>query len=300
MKTIHVVLIIMLALSALTFSTTYKPESSPNTGSSRLNPPVPQPVTLFKDKNFGGTAKALHIGTYRQTQLGIGNDALSSIKIADGYAVVLYQSDSGAPGKTLNINNSVADLNTLSFDNITSMVFVFKIAASLYSECNFSGKSIHLPEDRGNGLITGTEFAFPNDQLSSVKVAPGKMLRLFSESNLKGKSVDITSDVSCLSELNFNNITSSWMSTKPLATVYDNCNFTGASKQLGFGPYPALDNNFNNRISSIKLVSPFYIELYDNSNLGSGLKVTITKTVACLPANINKKASSLKIGKPIE
>lgn len=300
MKTIQIIFASALFTGAMIFSSAYsrKPGSSINSPSA-TTPPA-QVVTLFRDKNFGGASKALYPGAYTQTQLGIGNDALSSIKIADGYAVVLYQNDSGNQGKTVNINNSVADLNTLGFDNIASMVFVFKIAASLYSGCNFSGKSIHLPENRGNGLITSTEFAFPNDLLSSVKVAPGKMLRLFSESNLKGKSIDITSNVSCLSALNFNDIASSWMSTEPLATVYDNCNFTGSSKQLGFGPYPALDNNFNNRISSIKLTSPFYIELYDNTNLGSGLKVTITGNTSCLPANINNKASSLHIGKPVE
>lgn len=300
MKTIHIVLIIMLALSALSFSPAYKPELSHDTELFFLKSPAPQPVTLFSNKNFGGTAKALHNGVYRQAQLGIGNDALSSIKIAEGYAVVLYQNDTGSSGKTININNSVADLNTLGFNDITSMVYIFKIAASLYSECNFSGRSIHLPEDHGNGQVATTEFAFPNDMISSVKVAPGKMLRLFSDPNLKGKTIDVTSNVSCLSTLNFNDMTSSWLTTEPLAVVYDNCNFTGPGKQLGKGPYRVLENSLNNKISSVKLISPYYMVLYENIDFGTGAKVTITESNSCLPASINNKTSSLEIKKPIE
>jgi len=53
-------------------------------------------ATVYRDCNYAGTAVALSVGDYTLSQLqakGVINDDISSLKVASGYEVILYQND---------------------------------------------------------------------------------------------------------------------------------------------------------------------------------------------------------------
>ena len=49
------------------------------------------PCTLYADAGHEGRSKVLQVGSYDHDQLGVGNDTVSSIKVAPGYQVTLYE-----------------------------------------------------------------------------------------------------------------------------------------------------------------------------------------------------------------
>lgn len=60
------------------------------------NGAAPGVATVYQDCNYGGSAVSLPVGSYTLSQLmarGIGNDAISSLRVNAGYQVTLYQDD---------------------------------------------------------------------------------------------------------------------------------------------------------------------------------------------------------------
>jgi hypothetical protein len=81
-------------------------------------------VKIYAEKNYQGRSQVLREGTYRVNDLRIGNDKLSSIRVGDGYQVILYQNDNFRGGQKV----VKSDLSSLgSFDNKTSSIVVKKI-----------------------------------------------------------------------------------------------------------------------------------------------------------------------------
>lgn len=78
-------------------------------------------VTIYGDRDYKGQSKVLSVGTYDISELGIGNDSLSSLRVPKGLQVTLYE-HSGFQGrfKTLTGDASYID----DFNNITSSIKV--------------------------------------------------------------------------------------------------------------------------------------------------------------------------------
>lgn len=72
------------------------------------------PVTVYVDSNYESTSQEFTVGEYDIDALesGIGNDGMSSIRIAQGYQVTLY-TDSGFGGSTV-----VLTQDELNFENL--------------------------------------------------------------------------------------------------------------------------------------------------------------------------------------
>jgi hypothetical protein len=51
-------------------------------------------VTLYADCNFRGSSNTLRTGYYGPNSLGIGNDALSSLRVPSGYSITIYENGS--------------------------------------------------------------------------------------------------------------------------------------------------------------------------------------------------------------
>jgi hypothetical protein len=82
-----------------------------------------------------------------------------------------------------------------------------------------------------------------------------------------------------------------------VATVYQNCNYTGYALALPVGDY-TLDRLksygvVNDDLSSVRVASGYKITLYEHDNFG-GQSVLVTGDNSCL-GNFNDKASSIKI-----
>lgn len=82
-------------------------------------------VKIYADKNYQGRSQVLKEGKYRASDLRIGNDNLSSIRVGDGYQVTLYQNDNFR-GSYKVIKDDLSRLG--SFDDKTSSIIVKKIS----------------------------------------------------------------------------------------------------------------------------------------------------------------------------
>ena len=92
-------------------------------GSTPSVPATTDVITVYKDCNYTGFSGGLTIGDYnlaRLNTLGVLNDDISSLKVAQGFQAILYQDDNFTGASTV-INSDNACLNTTWNDKVTSI-----------------------------------------------------------------------------------------------------------------------------------------------------------------------------------
>jgi len=80
-------------------------------------------VTVYKEFNYGGFSGGLIIGDYnteRLNSLGLLNNDISSLKVAQGFRVILYQNDNFTGASTV-INSDTPNLNAIWNNNVSSI-----------------------------------------------------------------------------------------------------------------------------------------------------------------------------------
>ncbi|MEO7976743.1 RICIN domain-containing protein [Flavobacterium sp.] len=115
------------------------------------NPPSVSPstdvITAYKDCNYTGFSGGLTIGDYnlaRLKTLGIQDDAISSLKIAQGFQAILYQDDNfGGASTVINADNSC--LNATWNDKVTSIRIIANGTTTL-------GNQTFYLQNRNSGL----------------------------------------------------------------------------------------------------------------------------------------------------
>lgn len=155
-------------------------------------------VTLFNDENYGGTRKSFELGTYdRFSQLSIGNDALSSVSIADGLMVTLYEHGLKA-GASIVLTSDTPKLSTYGFDNKVSSMVVSVQGAAVYEHSDYTGRMQILRP----GSYNLSDLDLGNDSISSLRVGSGYKITLHEHSNYGGDKKTYTSDASSLGSFN--------------------------------------------------------------------------------------------------
>lgn len=92
-------------------------------GTTPSVPATTDVITVYKDCNYTGFSGGLTIGDYnlaRLNTLGVLNDDISSLKVAQGFQAILYQDDNFTGASTV-INSDNACLNTTWNDKVTSI-----------------------------------------------------------------------------------------------------------------------------------------------------------------------------------
>ena len=92
-------------------------------GSTPSVPATTDLITVYKDCNYTGFSGGLTIGDYnlaRLNTLGVLNDDISSLKVAQGFQAILYQDDNFTGASTV-INSDNSCLNTTWNDKVTSI-----------------------------------------------------------------------------------------------------------------------------------------------------------------------------------
>ena len=126
-------------------------------------PPDNGVATVYKDCNYGGYAVNLPVGNYTLSQLqakGVINDDISSLKVNNGYEIVLYNNDNFS-GNAIVVGNNDTCLVDNGFNDITSSLrvrattsnFSVLIQAEDYSAMN--GIQTEPTTDAGGGLNVG-------------------------------------------------------------------------------------------------------------------------------------------------
>ncbi|MBK8260471.1 MAG: hypothetical protein IPK80_03935 [Nannocystis sp.] len=156
---------------------------------------------IFEHIEFGGKRQDLTAGRYDVTQITLGNDVVSSVKVPQGWRVTLYL-DSGFKGASKAL---VADARSLpDFNDKTSSILVEETARPIvYEHIGFAGRSQTLSAGRYNigSLVIG------NDVISSVRVPNGWRVTLYQHANFGGATKVLTSDAQSIR--GFNDLTSS-------------------------------------------------------------------------------------------
>jgi hypothetical protein len=104
-------------------------------------------ITAYLDCNYTGFSGGLTIGDYnlsRLNSLGIQNDAISSLKIAQGFQAILYQDDNFGGASTV-INSDNTCLNATWNDKVTSVRIIANGANNL-------GNATYFLQNRNSGL----------------------------------------------------------------------------------------------------------------------------------------------------
>ncbi|WP_264537931.1 carbohydrate-binding protein [Flavobacterium sp. N1736] len=120
-------------------------------------------VTVYKDFYYSGFSGGLTIGDYnleRLNSLGVLNDDISSLKIAQGFQAILYQNDNFT-GASIVMNSDNAALNTTWNDQVSSIRILANGVTTLDNQMFFlqnknSGLNIESQNGNyGNGILQG-------------------------------------------------------------------------------------------------------------------------------------------------
>jgi hypothetical protein len=83
-------------------------------------------VKIYQSRNFTGRKQFLKVGKYRAEELRIGNDRLSSIQVAKGYKVTLFEHDDFI-GRRKVFTENTSSVGS-DFDDRTSSIIVERVA----------------------------------------------------------------------------------------------------------------------------------------------------------------------------
>lgn len=205
----------------------------------------------------GGNPMLLYQASAARGFAKMGTTAGGQAKYPDPAAVFADCNFSGHQDAGLFIGRyTTADLTFLGIQNkgISSVKVQPGYKLTLFDTDNFTGKSLELTAD--NACLTGTAW---NDHVGSLiveTVAP--LAVLYKDADYTGRAIGLPVGSYTLAQLqqraiNDNDITSLSVPEGYTVTVYENDNFTGASKA-----FTATSNwlaDWNDRISSVKITS---------------------------------------------
>ncbi|MFE4709956.1 MULTISPECIES: Vps62-related protein [unclassified Paenibacillus] len=153
------------------------------------------PVTVYRDGDFGGSSQQFGIGLYNVNELNVvGNDKISSVKVASGYRLTLYR-DKDFSGDTKQLTSDASWLD--DFNDATSSLKVEKIGGPnkpviAYSNSPYGGFEQQF--DIGNYNVDDLKAGVGNDAISAIRIAPGYKVTLFKDYNYSGASKVLTAD----------------------------------------------------------------------------------------------------------
>lgn len=285
--------------------------------------PVFADVTVYPECDYRGAGVSLAPGDYSArelTQFGISENSISSIDVERGYAITVYEHDLWI-GRNGSLRRSDPCLTNDRFDDIISSLTVRVTfdesdtpvvtdaaaqsrgdAITLYSECNYRGRSASLAEGEYN-LADLVKQGIDNNTVSSVRVPDGFTITLYENDFLRGRAGRLTTDDECLTNDRFDDVVSSvavrrdassagTITTAPVAPannpaiiLYGNCEYGGTAIGLEAGEYTSAQlaelGVANNTVSSIAVSEGWQVELFEN-DFFRGTSGTLRQNDNCL------------------
>ena len=172
-------------------------------------------ATIYADCNYSGQSQTLSPGDYDMARIQLPNDSISSIRVPAGMRVRLFE-NSGFGGRSLDVTSDTSCLTGMRWGNsqqtwndYVSSIRVEdlpNLAATIYADCNYSGQSQTLSP----GDYDMARIQLPNDSISSIRVPAGLRVQLFEHAGFGGRSLEVTSDTSCLTNQRWGNRRQTW------------------------------------------------------------------------------------------
>ena len=281
-----------------TGNNTYYPEESrpvyPSYGSNGAQ------VIIYEDCSLRGRSMTLVPGNYHTRELGISNDALSSIRIPKGYSVAIYKND-GFGGQSQTFYGTVYCLDA-NWNDQTSSIIVYgpggnnasynsgnngsyynndnnshsgaRDMVTFYADCNYGGYSFSMPA----GKFKEQSIKVGNDKISSFRVPYGFRVTVYQNDGFGGRSQTFTGSVKCL-DGSWNDQISSFIIEGP-----------GSSNPGGgfFNNDNNYDNNYHNYAPSVNYGENFEGVMVYSDSWYKGQHQVYN------PGNYNLRYSSLK------
>lgn len=166
-------------------------------------------VTIYKDSDFKGEAKSFDEGDYDVDKLGIGNDAVSSIKVPPGMQITLFQ-DSHWRGASKTFRADAPRMDSWNDRASSIQVRTYPPTSTprvtVYQDSRFAGSFEYLEPGE---YPTPAQLAIGNDAISSVRIPEGLLAILYQDANFGGRVVGLDIDQYELGSVDFNDRTSS-------------------------------------------------------------------------------------------
>ncbi len=272
-------------------------------------------VTLHEDCNYKGRRSILQAGIYKNYQMKMANDNLSSIQIPNGMKVTIYEHDD-FKGKSKTFTSNVSCLDNEWNDQTSSMVienmayqpgFNQSDYITFYNDCYNKGYSKSLKP----GTYSARSLGLLKQNISSFAIHGNLILKVYlNNDNTSGYSYSFDKSEDCLSK-NFNDKISSLVieynnnqSTNDnnnsvgsaYATIYTDCNYKGNSLRLAPGYYQGDKLGLlKYDISAIEIPSTLKAKVYVNNENLSGTYYTLKENMSCLTNTLNNRIGSLII-----
>ncbi len=271
-------------------------------------------VVVYQDCYFKGQRAVLSEGSFRNYQLGIGNDEISSIRIPIGWTVTVYEHDnfqgqSQAYTSTIdclppNWNDRISSIRVSrrgGYNNYNNNNYNYSSddQVVVYRDCNFQSVS----KGFGEGNFRADELGVGNDRMSSLKIPRGWIVTVYEDNNFGGASRVFTHTVECMpqgwndriSSMRISRLSNYYVNNP--VVVYKDCNYRSESQSFGEGWYRDYQLGVgNDKISSLKIPWGWTVTVYQDDNY-RGASITYTNDIDCLPPDWNDKISSMRVMK---
>jgi Beta/Gamma crystallin len=160
-------------------------------------------ITIYEHAHFQGRSQVLPPGRYDDpfSQLTIGNDSLSSLKVPPGLVARLYE-HSHFQGHFIDIKEDTPVISPFWNDR-TSSIIVYGEAEQppvikevrIFEHAYYGGSSQTLQK----GKYDIAQLLIGNDTFSAAQVPYGMVLRLYEHANFQGAFIDIREDTPVVS-----------------------------------------------------------------------------------------------------
>jgi hypothetical protein len=200
-------------------------------------------VTLYSECNYSGRASKLYPGRYELNSQNVGAYTLSSMRVPYGLKVVIYTGNSVGTGEKTHFMH---DVNCLGYDwnDKAGAVLVEEVDENSIKEYNYSNNRT-ASQPSHHDVVT----VYDNCNMTGNSVSLGE--GWYNSDNFSGVGNDKISSIA---------IPNGWT-----VIAYVDKNWSGASQTFTRG-VNCLQGNFNNNITSIKVIAPSGGNNYKGSN----------------------------------
>jgi hypothetical protein len=276
-----------------------------------------QQVTVYADCNYTGQRNTLSAGRYSGFQMGIGNDRLSSVQVAYGMKITIYEHEYyQGRSRTYTASNACLEAEwrnaassfVIEADN-TQPVYNQNDYVTFFNDCYQRGANQVLRP----GRYTGAQLGTLKNNISSFTINGGSLrVKLYiNNEDASGYSNDYDASVYCL-PASLNDKTLSLVieykpgygntgntgnnSNERYATFYSACDYQGNALRLMPGTYSGTKLGLmKNSIQSVQVPSGMRVRAYTGSDNMFGSSTYLTQDISCLDYNLNNKIASLVV-----
>ncbi len=274
-------------------------------------------AVLYADEDFRGRSEVVSGRDPDLRNNRVGNDGVSSVRIAPGCQITLY-SDTDFRGQAAVLTFDTPSLAGTRLGNDYASSFEVSCGddprwdgrrgAVVYRDADFRGQSEIFQKD--DPELDGNRIG--NDQISSLRVAPGCRVTLFADAGYRGASTIITADAPSLTSSRVGNDGASSLRVEcghgsdpgdpgpPFhrgVMLFSDEDFRGRSEVFAASDRDLRDNPIGaNRASSIRVAPGCRAILYEGSGYRGGSAVITEDTPSLGATRIgNDGVSSLEV-----